>query len=1573
MAIIDSSDYLKYMDEHGDIIAPKKEKNTISDIQATISNIKLSDKGDEVSTGANKIYGGNGNDTIHVVTGTKFVDAGKGNDLINIGVENSKIYAGAGNDTIYINNTNEYINAGSGRDVIYGYNLDDKDNAYATINGGKGESLVVIGKNSAVREHYVIENGDGKDYILYEGGNFFDDIQNIYKNGDDLVIKFKSSSAEYTGDLTLKDYFKLGSKFSIKNIISSDDSVIEAFEKGSKAFNDAIKNVNQISIDKLLKNGSIDGHWVKYEESGYLSEEIKTSGYDNDINIRFPKFIYLDATKGYTDAEISTLGKGYIKIEGEKSYLEFTYGNIAGDYLAESKKDLYALAVDEDTVANIKADLNNVERVLLSGSGDADVKISNLKDDLMIDGEGTKNVSIGKLGTGGITINKGEKVYLNTGSTNDKIVVSNLKYGEINTGAGNDTIELGDGNTFADVNTGAGNDFIDARMCNNSDYRINGGKGTNIVRINSSVNKSADYYIENGGGTDYVWVNSTSKFEYNKDGDDLVIVIKSNNTKSHLIHITDYFKLGNKHSFKGFVTDNGIQEITNKDGSISYKVINYEKITDLLEKTGKIDSLNYENYKTIINGTDYNDVVNLRGKNGNYIINAGKGTDTIYSSNGDDTIYMGSNRTICYLEHGSNTVYTENATNSVIYLTSDNGRQKIHLGKGDVKISWGEATTTNLVYYKDGNDLIIKIAGKDNKSLTLVDYYKTKYSNVYINDKITADVIKENSINAIKGLNISKKDGVITGSDGYDTLTGSDSIYCGKGDDKIYTNGKNSTVFLESGNNTIYAGSELTTITATKSSQGSDTVYIKKGKAEYLVKGNSVSPDAVPTSYNRVGNDAVINYENGSVTVKDYFKTKKSQNELKFSCVYKDSASDNLSGHDIREEVFSIEADKYLKNKISLKDDYTYSIIGGNAGDNITIAGYNSEVLGGDGNDVITATGKNIGKITLNGGKGNDTITGAAGANNIIKGGDGDDVLKGGSNGAINSFDSGFGDDVIYTGKNSENNFEYEYQWNGNDTIYAKSVEKNDKYTFNLQQSSSLISAKVNGNDLILVHTDTNETITLKDWLKDTSRLNKTIINCTDGEFDILTLLGNREYYENKSCNEFKKNKIKGTFLNEIITGGYLSDYIDGGDGNDSIDAGLGNNTIYGGAGNDTITVLSGNNKIYGGSGNDVINIAGNEYYNSEFSKSGNNTIDAGSGDDNIYIHDEGKNVVKTGTGIDNVTIFGNGNNKIYLEGTADDVNGLYIGTKADENYGNGDNTITGTKGQNEIYIYGNGNNKILLEKSVSQNTVKICGNGDNLVKTGKEIDVIYLENAKGNNTIKAGKGDDYINASFSDCTGNNYFYGEDGNDLIYGGKGNDYISGGNGNDELHNGGKGVNILDGGTGDDKLYVDVPLDDTLGMNYLYGGAGNDVYEISSLNQYTYIYDSKGSNDVLNITDSSNSNIIFDVKVDKKGKLVKSYGKDIYIVSKDNFDKSFSGTIDFTDKTSLTDKIEIKEQFGKGRIENINSIDYSKIDEIRETVAGWLASKGYTSVSQAIEEKAADLNELIAIFDNNLSFK
>ena len=242
---------------------------------------------------------------------------------------------------------------------------------------------------------------------------------------------------------------------------------------------------------------------------------------------------------------------------------------------------------------------------------------------------------------------------------------------------------------------------------------------------------------------------------------------------------------------------------------------------------------------------------------------------------------------------------------------------------------------------------------------------------------------------------------------------------------------------------------------------------------------------------------------------------------------------------------------------------------GGNGNDTITGSPtYGDSVIGGDGAD------------TLNGQAGNDTLDGGDGTDSII-GGDGDDSLIGED-----------GNDTI-TGDN------------GNDTILGG----NHNDSINGGDGNDSVDAG-QSNDTVLGGIG-NDTINGSDGLDSLS-----------GEVGNDSIFGGAGNDTLSGGND--NDSLTGQAGNDVVNGDNGDDAVLGGAGSDSVSGNLGNDLVNGEAGDDIVNGNEGDDTLFGGNGNDILrgdgtaagdSTAGNDRL---FGQGGNDTLLGGGGADSM-------------------------------------------------------------------------------------------------------------------------------------------------------------------------------------------------------------------------------------------------------------------------------------------------------------------------------------------------------------------
>jgi len=360
------------------------------------------------------------------------------------------------------------------------------------------------------------------------------------------------------------------------------------------------------------------------------------------------------------------------------------------------------------------------------------------------------------------------------------------------------------------------------------------------------------------------------------------------------------------------------------------------------------------------------------------------------------------------------------------------------------------------------------------------------------------------------------------------------------------------------------------------------------------------------------------------------------------------------------------------------------------------------------------------------------------------------------------------------------------------------------------------------------------------------------------------------------------KDNIDGGYGDDSIIGsGCDAIYVYGGYGNDRIDlwtnaAINGNSSALGGNGNDTIvasrdmaTFIDGggdNDQLFGENGDDTINgsggddiIYGNgEYYNNlhgkpndNVSRNDSNLLDGGDGNDQIYGAGgndtlsggrgddtldglDGNDVLAGGTGADNLS-GGAGDDKLYMSADHFSDGTLQIGFNARRAGASsyGFNTSNANAQKWDFYA------QITTDFVMTDDYFNGGDGRDALIGLNSNDYISYLD-SKGNKTFEqieyfnTGEGSDIINlAGYTNSSVE--VHGGDGNDLVIGSDSSASLYGDDGNDTIASG-AGNDCVNGGSGDDMLIAG------LGNDTLIGGSGADTFVFTPGNGRTsYISD------------------------------------------------------------------------------------------------------------------------------------
>jgi len=280
-------------------------------------------------------------------------------------------------------------------------------------------------------------------------------------------------------------------------------------------------------------------------------------------------------------------------------------------------------------------------------------------------------------------------------------------------------------------------------------------------------------------------------------------------------------------------------------------------------------------------------------------------------------------------------------------------------------------------------------------------------------------------------------------------------------------------------------------------------------------------------------------------------------------------------------------------------------------------------VVGDDGNNVInlsTVTGAffnpNL-EIIVDGGDGDDFITGSLDIASTLNGGDGTDVLFGGTQ--ADSLTGGDGQDLL-NGRDGDDTL------NGGDGGDIINGEVGDDIvnggssgdTINGGSGADTINGQ-SGSDSILG--DTNDDVIDGGSGSDT----------IDGGIGDDSISGGSE--PDSLLGNVGADTLNGDGGNDSLFGGDDDDIVFGGTGNDSLHGEIGNDIVNGNSGNDTAFGSSGNDTVLGGSGNDLLYGDGDE---TQLTPAGNDRIVGHIGDDTVFAG-IGSDTVDGGGGDDSI------------------------------------------------------------------------------------------------------------------------------------------------------------------------------------------------------------------------------------------------------------------------------------------------------------------------------------------------
>ena len=609
------------------------------------------------------------------------------------------------------------------------------------------------------------------------------------------------------------------------------------------------------------------------------------------------------------------------------------------------------------------------------------------------------------------------------------------------------------------------------------------------------------------------------------------------------------------------------------------------------------------------------------------------------------------------------------------------------------------------------------------------------------------------------------------GGAGNDTITGgsgNDELFGGSGNDTLLGKGGDDLLFGGSGNDTLIGGTGNDQMFG---GSGNDLMIWNPGEGSDLMEGG----DGIDTAQVNGGNGAEVFTIAANGARVRFDRTNPAPFFLDIG------TTENLVLHAGGGDD-TITAGTGLASLINLTLD------GGAGDDRITGGDGNDTLIGGDGNDLIT------------GGRGNDTAQLGTGDDTFVwNPGDGSDVVEGQAG----------TDTLVFNGTNAQliQGENIDISANGQRVTLFRDV---GNVTMDLNSVEHIQLNTLGGADTITVN-DLSGTGTTQVAIdlsapagsgQGDGAADSVIVNGTAGDDHINVASNGASVVVDGLPAQVTINGAEGANDKLIVNGGAGNDTIDA----SALNAGQVNLTINGGAGDDRITGSSGDDVVVGGQGSDTAFLgAGNDTFVWN-PGDGSDVVEGQAGTDTLVFNGtnaqliQGENIDISANG-QRVTLFRDvGNVTMDLNGVETiDVNPL----------GGADtitvNDLTGTDVQNVNIDLADGTDSthpadtVVINATDGDDAITIVNNNGVVTVSGLATEVT-ISNFEANDRIVINGlgGDDVIEASGltgMQLTAN----GGNGDDVLIGSAGDDILNGDAGDDVLI-GGPGQDILDGGTG-----------------------------------------------------------------------------------------------------------------------------------------------------------------------------
>jgi Ca2+-binding RTX toxin-like protein len=631
----------------------------------------------------------------------------------------------------------------------------------------------------------------------------------------------------------------------------------------------------------------------------------------------------------------------------------------------------------------------------LSGEGDSDTLYGGDDSDTLDGGDGDDTL-YGNMGSDIFISSKDNDTYDGSGDDTGDIDVVDFK--DATSGITIDMQISGSQN----VGGGQGSDkFIDIEKIKGSAYAdsfISAYDQDNIFDGASSDEDGVSYFENitvDDATQDYVDVNLLTN--------EAKIYIDNSNNNSDILE-----NIENVIGSKGSDTFRGDSKANDFDGKDGFDTLSYDYVTnsDILE-------VDFENNTAKINTTDsdsFTDIEKIVGTSNEDIFKMHGGGREIDGGSSNDTADYSKYTTDIRVDFKTNTSDQGDSFSSVEKAIGGSGADKFISdedientfvgGGGSDTIDYSHLNSKVTLTLSGLSDGTATIDGKQNDTVNSIEnIIGSKVGDELRGDSEQNKIVGEDGTDLIHGGSnndilygdeeLSDESGVLSSSDTLHGDSGNDTLYGGGGDDTLQGGDEDDKLYGQKGDDTLVGG------------KGSDTLDGGSGSGDFV--DYSTASNAIEVDMSKSGFQVIDDGENSEdklnniegIIGSNHDDSIIGSNSISVEeTLYGGDGQDTLVGKGGVDHIFGGRVDgtdSYIDTvSYDYIDDGTYRAII----DLSATTGYQTEVYNSSG---LTADKDYIdGVENVIGGKGDDTITGD-GISNIIRGGDGDDRIDGGS------------------------------------------------------------------------------------------------------------------------------------------------------------------------------------------------------------------------------------------------------------------------------------------------------------------------------------------------------------------------------------------------------------------------------------------------------------------------------------------------------------------------------------------------------------------------------------------------